>query len=556
MKPIYLLFVFCLLSNISQTQTLEYLEKSTSVDMSTSHNFHASAYNDGYFYLAGEFWKDIAFGNFSIAFPAGEDDMVWSFILKVSEEGEVVDLWHFESDEYTRINQLVFDPSGETLTIVGQYRTNMIYNGSELNTAFVADGFVMNLNVDGSLNWSKQVIAQSNTSFASGEGLAIDANGNIFVGLEAGGTVDLEGTVFVYPEETLGALIVSLDPAGNVLHTQQWQMNGFETFIDITDMAIDETGKLVIGGGLTGEAQLGGVLFGTDSPTLQSFVIKENEDLSIAWAKQYLGGNSMVSNLLRFDNQLYISLEYANFLNIDDTQIIGSGSWRDLAIVAVDTEENSTLVQNFRLAENGGTSGVYANSMTEYLGNLYIGGMYQGVVINDDDFSLGITGNADFQFPFILSLNLEGAIVSSYDFWGSTGPSRLRTLSASEHRLLFGGTFTDAIRLAGESLETVNSTLFYGAFWDGVINSVFDRTAPATSCVQNVYPTVVKEVLYVDAIDVEGMWIIDATGKSVADASTATQSPRQIQVDHLVPGLYYLKITCGEGTETVKFFKR
>ena len=185
-----LLFLIC---TTLQAQELDWLKNSTSENSFSTHRFYASTYHDGHFYFAGDFWKDLTIDNFHIEIT---DDIHDGFIIKMDESGTASQLWHFASDDYIRINKVVVNPVSESLIVVGQFRTNLIYNGDEWNTPFFIDGFVMSLQLNGTLNWMKEVDSDNEFSFASGEALGIDDQGNIFVAFEAGGMVSMEKSIF------------------------------------------------------------------------------------------------------------------------------------------------------------------------------------------------------------------------------------------------------------------------------------------------------------------------------------------------------------------------
>ncbi len=557
MKIPTFILVLILSPSILFSQALDFLDQSTSDDPFTSHSFHASAYHDGYFYLGGEFWKDITFGNFSIPLLAGAEGAHRGFIVKVSaSNGEVEDLWEFRSQEFVRINKIEIDSANESLLITGQFRENISYQNEEWDTPFFADGFIMSLNVEGSLNWLQQIYSQSELSFASGESIVMDDAGNIFVGLEFFGTVEIDGQSFTVEEEKSGALILKLDQNGALLDSQAWIGNTFENTVDITDMALDSNGDLLIAGGFSGGMAVGNQMLNSFSAGGQPFLLKENSDLDLMWINQYFSSSALINDLYFFEDKIFASTQYRDFLQIDNFEITGSGSWGDLAILSLAENGDTEVVQNLKLTENGGIRGVYGLDMVNYDGKLYIGGMYQGAVEDEQGaLVLGDANSFDNQFPFLLSLNTDGQIQDIYDFDGSFGPSLMQTVTASEHHLLFGGEFTNQISIEDQSLQTINSTLFYGAFWDGIDTGV----SPLSSnehCIEKIATTVQNELLTIQSnTALEQLWVVDVSGKLVKTVAGNNDLYQALSLTDLASGIYFLNIECQAGISRYKFVR-
>ncbi len=538
------------------SQSLEFLDKSTSEDIFTTHDFHASTYHDGFFYLAGEFWKDISFQNFSLSLPAGVDDEKHAFILKLNDVGQVEDLWHFESDSYVRINQMEVDPSTNMLTIVGQFRESLVYQDTSLNTDYGGEGFIMNMDLNGGLNWTKSLHTKSPTSFSSAEGMALDQSGNIFVGFEIFGEVELDGELFIVDESMSGALITKLTPEGMVLQSQQWFGNMFENIIDITDVLVNSDNALIVTGGFSGEMKVGETMIGSESPYIQAFVMQQSNQLEMNWAKQYEGSNSLVNCATFYEDRLMLSVQYRDYFKFDDQEITGSGSWGDLALLEIDDDGQASLFQHLMLNQNGGSKGVYGIDLIPYRDMLYVGGMYQGAVESEEGIVLENPGNSSFQLAFILAIDDQGAIQDIYNFHGSIGPSRIRTLASSASRLLFSGEFFTQIALEGEILQTTNSTLFYGAFYDAIFSHVDPTVANSTYCIEKYSPLVYQELFFQSHESIQGIRLMDASGNTLRSLSSSKLLHPYIDVSHLPTGIYFAQVRCDQGIETFKFVKQ
>ena len=547
MKKITLLqcLIFCLFSLPAFTQDLSWLKNSTSNDVFTSHSFYTSTQFNNEFYFAGDFWKDLTIDGVNITIGQENGN---GFVIKMDESGASSALWHLKSNGYVRINKIKGNPITGNLILTGYYSDNLVYNDEEWIAPNFSNGFVMSILPDGTLDWIKLIAPQNNISFASGRGLAIDSQGNIFVGFSASGTIEIDSETFIFEAETSGAIIAKFDANGALLNTEAWIGQTFENTVDLNDMSIDSNDELVIVGSASGTMEI------ADSNYMfsigQGLVLKKDNNLNLKWLKTYSGTRVHFRDLYIDETDLVLSLQYNNSINIDGEILTGSGSWGDMAILVLDANADLKWVKNFTLSQNGGTSGVYCNSITEWRDEYYIGGMYQGDVLHEGTLLLDNTPSGpSYQYPFLLSLTKEGTVTSTYDFVGSTEPGRISEVSSNTTHLLFGGDFSGQISIADSTVSTINSALFYGALQTDVTNLDLINNEKSIK----IYPTISNDFIQIETNEVvDRITLISASGVLL---KRYDHNIKNIDISNLIPGIYYLVFEKDHKVVSKKFIK-
>ncbi len=517
----------------ANAQELDWLKSSTSDDVFTSHSFYTSTKHDGYFYHAGDFWKDLTIDNFHIDILGDNGN---GFIIQMDETGLTSGLWALQSENYVRINKIEANPVSGTIIATGNFRNNLVFDDQEWTAPFYSNGFIMSIRPDGTLDWIQEMVPQDETSFAFGEGLAIDEFGDIYVAIESRGSVEIDDTIFDLEGES-GALFVKMNKDGDVMNSQMWKNLSYEGFTDILDIAVDEDNHLIIGGGISGAIEIADSLYLFPEDAVQSFLIKEDDNLNMLWFKRYNGvGGSSVLDIHADGKDLVLSLQYNTSIDIDGTILDGTGSWGETAIVYLDENANLQWVRNITLTEFSGTSGVYGFSICEWLDQYYIAGMYQNDVVIDGEIILDNTSSgASYQYPFILSLDKEGELTSAYDFVGSNEPGKIKTLSANNSHLTFGGDFSGQVSIEGSSVSTINSALFYGALKTEATS--IEIVNPSNDYF-SIYPTVTADFLNIEMEkQLDGLSLISVDGSVLKTLSGETQ---MLDISDLAAGVYFI----------------
>ncbi len=459
---------FSMVANLSSQSNLEWLIKSEANVPNTTHGIYDSGASPEYYFAAGDFWPAIVFDDIELEGKNGTAD---GFVAKIDEEGNTVDVWHFESSNYVRINKIEYHHQSESMIIVGQFREDFAFKDFEIDPDYWGHGFVMSVSLDGDMQWFRHIAATNEFSFASGEGLAIGDNGLIYVGFEAFGQIELDNIFYTFEPESQGCLIIALDEAGDIIHDQQWEGNGFENIIDIVDLAYAEEG-VYIAGGMNNGLSIGENTIDLVGNALQAYLIKIDLDLSFDWYKVFPGSSSIVNDLNRSNEGLLVSFQYRDFIEFPDLTVNGSGSWGDLLVSKLTNKGDLIWSHNLFLNQNGGSSGVYGLAMTSWKNLNFVGGMYQGVVNNEAGVVLDPNVGDQFQLPFMIALDDEGNLVEKYGFEGSFGLGKLRGMASNQGGLYFSGDFTQQLSLEGAVITDNTYSIYTGHFSDPSVSTL------------------------------------------------------------------------------------
>lgn len=530
-------------------QDLAWLKNSSAENIYTNHSFYASCEYNNDFYFAGDFWPDMTIDGVNISVGLETSN---AFIIKMNASGVSSSLLHLKSDDYVRINKLEVNPVSGSIIAIGNFRNDLSFDNESWEAPYYTKGFIMSIHPDGTLDWMKEIEPQSNVSFSSGGGLAIDEMGNIFVGMESFGKIKIEDESFVFEPETGGVIMAKFNADGELLKAEKWEGVTFEGGMDITDMALDQNNDLLIVGSVLGTMLIDGAYYDFSESYLFPFIIKLEENLDLKWSKTYEGSyRSTVRDVYTDENDLILSLQYAGAIDIDGTMLTGSGSYGDLAILSVDENADLNWVENFTLSENLGIQGVYGNSITEWLGQYYIGGMYQGDVVHEGDLILDNEpwGNV-YQYPFLISLSKDGELASIYDFVGTNEVARIKNISSNDSHLLFGGDFTGKVAIGDTSVSTINEVLFYGALESNTTDiKIFEDKSDLIF----IYPTLTDDYINLNTeTKVDKFSIISSLGEVIKEY---TEETRQIDVQDLASGSYYILAKIDGRNVSVKFIK-
>ena len=528
---------------------MDWLKNSTSNGFNTTHSFKTSTQHNDDFYFAGDFWRDLTIDGLSIEIGSESAN---GFILKMDESGTASGLWPFKSSNYVRINAIEVNPVSGSLIATGYYRENLIYNNQVWNATFYANGFVMSINPDGTLDWIKQIEPQDESSVTGGAGLTIDDEGNIFVEIGATGNVNIDDQSFQFDASRPGVIIAKFNVNGELIITDIWKSQTFEGGICINDMAIDNDNQLIIVGCALGTNEIADSNYVFSNVSYQPIIIKQDNDLNLKWLKTYQSMRSIVLDVHLDENDLVLSLQYNDLIIVDENYLYGSGSWGDMAIISLDENAELNWVKNFPLSENGGNYGVYGLSITGWNDQYFIGGMYQGDVVHEGSLILNNSqSGSSYQYPFILSLSKEGEITSAYDFVGSDEPGLISTISANESHLLFGGDFSGRIAIGDSSVSTINSALFYGALTTTMtgIEVIEDKND-----LFEIYPTLSSDYLHIKTeSEIRKISLISSMGMLLNEFSGDN---RVIDVNDLTAGFYYLSADIDGKMVSAKFIKQ
>ncbi|SDH37391.1 Beta-propeller repeat-containing protein, partial [Dyadobacter soli] len=314
-----------------------------------------------------------------------------TFILKLDGNGNY--LWAARLGDTSAVagsngagNQIKTDGSGN-IYVAGLFANTVDFNPgagvSELTSpgASAIDAYLLKLAPDGSFIWARRMGGAFNDN---GTSLAVDGNGNVFVGgtLGANGGVSDFGTLSLPAVTTQTAFITKLNSAG----TFQWVKTIANTGTSsVTEIEADGTGNIYIGGNASGTMDLDPGSGTTDIPAA-GFITKWDGNGNYVWGM--FQGNAVGDITLDNAGNLFATGRYSNApalldrdwdpgagvvkvtnrgTNIASTDIFVSKYTTDAGFVWIKTAGGASAI--FSL-EDGLSVGVDA------AGDIYAGGVY------------------------------------------------------------------------------------------------------------------------------------------------------------------------------------
>lgn len=180
--------------------------------------------------------------------------------------------------------RIAFDGAGN-LVLIGYATGTVDLGGGPLAGAGGTDLVMARYAPDGAHLWSKRFGDASDQSY-SNHALAVDAAGNILVGGETDGNIDLGGGPLVV-SHTNTAFVARFAPDGS--HVWSKQLGGGDgAYGGVTTLAFDGAGDVLLGGSFTVSIDLGGgVVNAIDGG--DAFVAKYGPDGAFKWGKAFGG---------------------------------------------------------------------------------------------------------------------------------------------------------------------------------------------------------------------------------------------------------------------------
>lgn len=437
---------------------------------------------EGNSYITGLFTDTIIFASPEVPTLYGEssDDV---FVIKVDTEGNFVWAKAFVGSSFSAGRSIAVNENG-SVVVTGRFSGVVDFNPGletfELTSEGIDDAFVVKLNTDGDFIWAKAFLGpQSNI----GEGIAIDADGNVYTTGRFAGTAEFDPGDESFELSTVSgsAVFVSkLDAQGDFVWARQFAGNGSNGF----DIAIDGEGNIISCGRFiaTQDFDPGPDQFILSSEgSFDSYVSKLDNDGSFLWAKQ-IGGSSPDSGLS---------------LDVD-----GSGS---VYVTGFFFEEASILF------ESGEESITGAGNRDVFLSKL------------------NANGNFEWAFPMGGTESDAGKGISV------DGNGNIYTLGEFEATAQFNSAEFTALGET-DAFITVHAQPLNTSDYDLQIEPLLIYPNPAANSVQ---------LSWKGDINAGVLEVIDMSGKTVSSETVRT-NPHFTDVTNIAPGFYLLRFSEAE----------
>ncbi len=276
--------------------------------------------NLGYTYLTGEFRNIIDFGG-GFVFDASGTGRCDFYLLKLNPSGSTV--WAVKGGG-TLTNRgfgLTIDQNGNIYT-TGHYFGQADFSGTILNSAGNLDNIVAKYDNSGNLLWIRD---GKSVSQVSSRGIALDANGNVFVsGYFGSSTVDsvnFDGLKII----TNGQRDIFLAKYNNT-GIIQWAVNGGGPLSaeEGRSVVVDPAGNPIMAGMFNDTATFSGTQLFTEGGN-DIFVAKYNTNGNLIWAKSAggLGGDAAEAVGVDNDGNIFVTGYFDSSATFGSIQVNG-----------------------------------------------------------------------------------------------------------------------------------------------------------------------------------------------------------------------------------------
>lgn len=313
--------------------------------------------------VVGQFVGTVNFGGGALTSVGPNFDD--AFLVKLGPQGN-----HLWSKKFGDINSQVphgvaVGPTGD-IVMVGDFQTNMTFDGVALNSAGDTDAFVAAFDSGGSAKWAK---AFGDAAAQSAHAVAFDATGNVLLTGDTSGAVDFgQGSQAL--AGTQNAWAAKLSAAGSVT----WGKLYGASKASGEGIGADAAGNVFLAGDHEGAIDFGGgALANTFGPNV--YVAKLDPQGKEIWSNTYGDSQAQHAKGLSVDGKGHAVVAGTFFGSIDFGKgKIQSGGGVDAFVAKLDTLGCGTWQKGFGDTSFQSASGVSADAA----GNVLITGSIAG----------------------------------------------------------------------------------------------------------------------------------------------------------------------------------
>jgi len=345
--------------------------------------------------------------------------------------------------------------SAGSIYITGGFRLTANFNpngtggGSTYTSGSHKDIYLAKYNQDGSIAWVKDFTGSSGKT-SKGTALALDSAGNIIMGGQFSGSIDLGGRTITAPGDATDGLITKFDTNGNLLWYKQFD-NGATEIVNGLD--VDAANNIYATGNFYGNGNFGlpAALPGSGGG-INGFALKLDASGNSAWAADLGGYGSVQGKKITFDratgsvdvagtfnggiNVGGISLPQPSGSTLSDyvaqfNASTGSAKW-------VDGLGGASFVQSGGLAVDGS-------------GNVFAGGTFTGTASFGSIYLSVPASSGDSPSGFVTKLASNGGVAWAVQFAADQGASVTDLRTDAAGNVYAGGNYTGngSFNLAG-----------------------------------------------------------------------------------------------------------
>jgi len=370
--------------------------------------------------LVGEGLEDIFIGKFG---PSGNH--IWS---------QRFGGFYTTPDGDQRGEGITVDISGNVIA-TGRFRGTADFGGGPLTSAGAQDIFVAKFDAAGNHLWSKRF---GDGAQEAGEGVVVDASGNVVVTGYFHSTVDFGGGTLTSAGST-DIFLAKFDSAGNHLWSKRF--GDVDTQYP-TSAAIDGSGNVILTGELSGTVDFGGGTL-TSAGSSDIFVAKFEASGNHFWSKRFGDGQWQIGNSVTADasGNVVVTGRFKDTVDFGGGPLTAAGptlnATDDIFVAKFDPNGNHLWSKRFGDDHNQCGSSVAVDGS----GNVIVTGWFDGWV-DFGGWAYATTGSWDI---FVAKFDPNGDHLESQRFGDWNRQQALAVAADESGNVILTGSFEGAV---------------------------------------------------------------------------------------------------------------
>jgi hypothetical protein len=273
----------------------------------------------GNVYISGQIQGEAHFGNITLTPSANSYDF---FIAKYNNAGQIV--WakraggNGSAEAFAQAKAIIVDDAGNAY-VTGSFAGSVTFEETVKTADNSEDIFVAKYNSSGSLQWINT--AGGGEDWDSGDGIAVDGSGNVYICGDFNGTTKFCEESFTSAGES-DFFLAKYNSSG----VFQWANRGGSTGDDwCTNLAIDKNDNLYITGAFTNTASFNSITL-TSVGDRDGYLAKYTSGGNIVWASKFGGDgiDSGVGILIDDATNIYLTGYYGSSTLSDGSHTINN----------------------------------------------------------------------------------------------------------------------------------------------------------------------------------------------------------------------------------------
>ncbi|QNH62165.1 T9SS type A sorting domain-containing protein [Hymenobacter sediminicola] len=507
----------------------------------------ATADANGNTYVAGSFFGTGRFGSFTFTSPAASSEGD-GLVIKLDPYGNVLWARQITGFRSEYVSDIALDAAGN-VTVVGTMYHDATFDASTtLRGATVSspDLFVARYDANGTVLWARSYGgALDNADAFIGNGVALDAAGNVYVAGGLKGSVALGTSTLVNSSPQHAPVLLKLTSAGAVSWAKQGQIANSTANMShqgAQHVSVDAAGNAVLVGEFVGSLRFGATALQTSSYWNEAFITRFDTGGNVVWAQQTNGTSWTHPTKVGLDaaGNAYVTGTHQGSTVVGSQALVSAGL-TDGFVVKFDPSGSTQWAHTIGGGGNDVSSALAVTSM----GEVYVTGSFTGSATLAPGTSLAGYGGTDI---FVACYSAQGAIRWVQQAGGS-GYETANTLCVdAAGRVYVGGqcpgpaTFAP-INFAGMGYPFIAQLIAPAAL----------ATSPARVVAPLQFsPNPAIETIRFNTLPAGSRIILlDALGRAVhtSVAASSAVAGTQISVRGLAPGTYLLRATDPTGRQ-------